>query len=124
MTDKANDVYSNPEIVNDMIERYTSCEDTDEAREAVVTQLAEELGKSKASIIGKLVREKVYIAKSRTPKISPKNKAELVDDLINALGVEFTESEATSMEKMTKLALSKMVKRVTELKNLVEEFNS
>ena len=111
MTEMNENVYEDEKIVADMVERYTGAE-TDEGRKEVVTELAEELGKSEASIRAKLVREGVYIAKKATAKNGEPivKKSELVDKLVKSLGVELSENEASSLEKATKTALTKLVK--------------
>ena len=115
MTEKTVDIYEDPNVIADMIDRYTNAEDSDEARADVVAELAKELGKPARSIISKLVREGVYVAKTRKTKDGQvvRTKAALVDDLLRILNVEMTESEASSLEKATKLALQKLIKAVT-----------
>ena len=71
----------------DMVERYKAA-DTDEARAAVVTELADEFGKSVASIRGKLVREGVYKAKARGKANGRKTKADLVAEVAEATGLD------------------------------------
>ena len=110
-TKTVKDVYEDEAVVADMVKRYTEAEDSDEARAEVVAQLAEELGKGVRSVIAKLVRENVYIAKTRKTKTGEpvRTKAQLVDDLMDMLEVELTESEASSLEKATKTALKKLI---------------
>ena len=127
MTDKTKDVYEDKIRVADMVERYAAAADSDEARAAVVAELAVELGKAPRSVIAKLVSEKVYIAKTRKTKSGSviRTKAQLVDDLIEALGVELTESEASSLEKATKTTLRKLIDSMTvEDENSKEDVNS
>lgn len=113
MTEKVKDVYEDKAVVADMVERYTSAEDTDEARAAVVTELANELGKSKASVRSKLVRENVYVAKVRAPKGGKvEKKGEIVDRIVAELAASFattvSEGEAESLEKANKTVLRKI----------------
>lgn len=104
------DVYEDRAVVDKMVERYTAV-DTDEARAKVVAELSDELGKTVQSIRSKLVREQVYIAKVRTSKDGSEviTKSVLVDMIAEKLGVEFTESEAMSLEKATKTTLKKIL---------------
>lgn len=55
------------EVVKDMTEAYTAAE-TDEARAAVVSEFAEKVGATAASVRAKLVSLGVYKAKARVTK--------------------------------------------------------
>ena len=115
MTEKVKDVYEDEAVVADMVERYTSAEDSDEARAAVVKELAEELGKSEASVRSKLVREDVYVAKVRAPKGGKvEKKGEIVDrivaDLAASFAINVSDGEAESLEKANKTVLRKIEK--------------
>lgn len=114
MTEKTVDVYDDEAVVANMKARYQAAE-SDAERAEVVSELAEELGKSEQSVRGKLVREKVYIAKTRADKVGREivRKGELVDRIASAIGVEFTDGEAMSLEKATKSTLRKILDAVT-----------
>lgn len=96
-----------------MVERYKKCS-TDEERALLVSVLAEELGSSEQSVRAKLVYEKVYIAKKRCTKDGGPviSKAKLVDQIMEEMGLDLSESEACSLEKATKTTLKKILKVV------------
>ena len=75
-----------------------------QARDLQVKQLADELGKSPASIRAKLTRERVYVPKGPKAK-GPKaiRKAEIVNLIADKVGVNAEIVE--SLEKATKNAL-------------------
>jgi hypothetical protein len=80
--------------------------EADEAtRDEQVAALAEELGKSAASIRAKLTREGVYVPKAKAPagKASVL-KADLIAEIASKLGV--AEDVVGSLEKATKNALN------------------
>lgn len=98
--------------VSKMVADYTAVE-TDEARAEVVDSLAEEFGKSVASIRSKLVREGVYVKKARTTKTGDAvvSKADLVQQIADAMGED---AEAfDSLEKATKVVLQKILHAVS-----------
>ena len=73
-----------------------------------VEAIALELGKSARSVIAKLSREKVYVAKVATSKSGePVVKKDMVADAIASL-VNLTEPEAESLTKANKTALQKI----------------
>jgi hypothetical protein len=73
-----------------------------------VEQLAESMGKSVRSIVAKLSREKVYVAKTYTTKTGePAIKKDTVADAIGAV-LQLTESETESLTKANKTALQKI----------------
>lgn len=73
-----------------------------------VEVLAETMGKSVRSIVAKLSREKVYVAKSYTTKTGePAIKKDTVADAIGAV-LQLTESETESLTKANKTALQKI----------------
>jgi len=83
-------------------------EATDEVRKAQVRQLADELGKNEASVRAKLTREGIYVplTKVEKGKAGPL-KAELVTAI--ALKLDVDEDVIGSLEKATKVALSKVL---------------
>ena len=73
-----------------------------------VEVLAETMGKSVRSIVAKLSREKVYVAKSYTTKTGePAIKKDTVADAIGNV-LQLTESETESLTKANKTALQKI----------------
>lgn len=80
--------------------------DSQEQRETVVSEFAENFGKPKQSIRAKLVSESVYVAKAYKTKKGekPESKAAIVSDIANALGV--AEETVESLEKANKAALT------------------
>lgn len=92
------------EQVASMVEAYTE-NPTRETVEAIATNL----GKSARSIIAKLSREKVYVAKVYKTKSgeSVVKKNSLIDKLTELVGL--TEPEATSFEHVNKTALVKLL---------------
>lgn len=75
---------------------------------ATVEQIAQKLGKSVRSVVAKLSREKVYVAKTYTTKTGDAVvKKDAVADAIGAV-LMLTESEIESLTKANKTALSKI----------------
>lgn len=105
------DMYANKELVAQLVSDYKDATN-DEERIVVVEQWADKLGKSLASVRQKLVREGVYKAKERTSKDGAEviSKGKLVDKINDAMALNLTESEATSLEKATKQTLKKILK--------------
>ena len=68
-----------PEQTLEMVEQYKAG--------VPVEQIATALNKTTRSIVAKLSREGVYVAKSKTKGITRVKKAELVEQLANACGV-------------------------------------
>jgi putative heme iron utilization protein len=76
--------------------------------EATVAKLAEEMGKSVRSVVAKLSREKVYVAKTYKAKDGADVvKKDAVADAIGAV-LAMTEAEIESLTKANKTALSKI----------------
>ena len=77
-----------------------------------VENLAEELGKSKKSIIGKLSREGVYRREVYVSKTGEKpiTKMEMVQDLADKIGLEY--HDLAGLEKAPKEVLRKLSKSV------------
>jgi hypothetical protein len=77
-----------------------------------VENLAEELGKSKKSIIGKLSREGVYRREVYVSKTGEKpiTKVEIVEQIADHLGLET--SDLSGLEKSPKEALRRLEKSV------------
>jgi hypothetical protein len=72
-----------------------------------VEQLAETLGKTVRSVVAKLSREGVYVAKSKATGVARVKKAELVDKLALACGVAPEVFE--SLEKANHEVLERLV---------------
>lgn len=73
-----------------------------------VESIATTLGKSVRSVVAKLSREKVYVAKTYTTKTGETvvKKDEFADFIAQALGL--TEADADSLTKANKTALAKI----------------
>ena len=87
-----------------------------ETRDAVVKAFAEKFGKTTRSIVAKLSREKVYIAKEYVSKTGekPVKKDEHADAIGAVLGL--TENEIESLTKANKTALEKIFKALANSK--------
>ena len=73
-----------------------------------VESIAEALGKSVRSVVAKLSREGVYVAKTYVSKSGePVAKKDMVADAIGAV-LRLTEAETESLTKANKTALSKI----------------
>lgn len=92
------------EMVDSMVADYTG-----NPTKETVANLAKEFNKSTRSIVAKLVREGVYVAQVRVTKTGAPvvRKAEIVAQIQDALGVEFT-----TLEKASKADLEKLLARV------------
>ena len=89
----------------------------DQPTRATVDSLAEELGRSTKSIIGKLSREGVYrreVYVSKTGE-SPVTKVEIVNNIAESLGVET--GSLAGLEKSPKTALKNLEKAVAGLEH-------
>lgn len=83
-------------------------EDSEEAREAQIEQLSEELGRNKMSIRAKLTSEGVYVAKAKVEKKGASvRKADLVAAIAEKIGAD--EDVVGSLEKATKVALTRVL---------------
>ena len=81
-----------------------------------VETLAKEMGKSVRSIVAKLSREKVYVAKTYETKTGEKPvKKDTVADAIGKI-LKMTEPEITSLEKANKTALNKIFEALANSK--------
>ena len=99
-----------PEQVTKMVTEYQSG--------TTVESIAETLGKSVRSVVAKLSREGVYVAKTYVSKSGePVAKKDMVADAIgNVLGL--TEAETESLTKANKTALSKIFAALANSKPL------
>jgi hypothetical protein len=81
-----------------------------------VETIAQNLGKSVRSIVAKLSREKVYVAKTYTTKTGESVvKKDAVADAIGSV-LNMTESEIESLTKANKTALAKIFQALTNSK--------
>lgn len=89
-----------PEMTAKMVADY--------AQGATVESIAEALGKSVRSVVAKLSREKVYVAKTYTTKTGEAvvKKDAHADFIGEALGL--TEADTESLTKANKVALAKI----------------
>jgi hypothetical protein len=94
------------EMVNAMVADYQ-----DNPTKDTVTRLASEFNKSTRSIVAKLVREGVYVAAPRVTKTGAPviRKSEIVAQIQDALGVEFS-----TLEKASKADLDRLLAAVGE----------
>lgn len=111
------DVYEDENVLARMKEAYVGAEDNDTARAAVVEQLANELGKSLASIRGKLGSLGVYKAKVVAPKGNGKTKQNLAEEIADLMDVEFgitvADGEVESLAKANKTMLNKLIEALS-----------
>lgn len=109
MTDKA------PNYTDEMVASLRAGYDgsADEAtRKVQVAALADELGKSAASIRAKLTREKLYVAMAKAPAgKAAVRKSELVTAIATAVDVD--EDVIGSLEKATKVTLNILLKALS-----------
>lgn len=106
----AKSVNYTPEQTTKMVSDYQSG--------ITVESIAESLGKSVRSVVAKLSREKVYIAKTYTTKSGePVAKKDMVADAIGAV-LGLTEAETESLTKANKAALSKIFAALANSKPL------
>lgn len=83
-------------------------EANDEDRKAQVAQLAEDLGKSQASIRAKLTREGIYVPLTKAPAgKATVRKSELVQAIATKIDADV--DVIGSLEKATKVALTKVL---------------
>ena len=83
------------EMVQEMSAAYTAA-DTQEARDAVVSEMAEKFGKSRRSIISKMSREGFYQKKETVSKVTgekPAKKEDLAVSLREVSGLPLVSAE-------------------------------
>ena len=101
MTTEAKTNYT-PEQTSQLVAGYQSGE--------TVEQLAEQLGKTVRSVVAKLSREGVYVAKTKSTGQARVRKADLVDQLASKCGVAPEVFE--SLEKANHDVLEALVARM------------
>lgn len=100
-----------PEMTAEMVEAYTAAPNA-----ATVEALAEKFGKTIRSVVAKLSREKVYVAKTYATKTGePVVKKDQTADAIGAI-LSLTEAEIESLTKANKTALAKIFKALANSK--------
>lgn len=100
-----------------LLEKYTP-KATQEIRDAQVKELAVEFGKKARSIIAKLSRMDIYIAKVRTTKTGEAvvQKKDLVSEIAKAVGL--TATSLVSLSKATKADLQALSNQLVQPKEL------
>jgi hypothetical protein len=97
MTDKV--MNYTPEQVQELVQKYQ--------QGVSVEQLAETLGKSVRSVVAKLSREGVYVAKTRSTQAARVTKAELVERIARVCDRNSEQFE--SLEKANQDVLTRLV---------------
>jgi hypothetical protein len=111
MTAKTKAVNYTPEQTAEMISAYVAVPTS-----ATVETLAAKMGKTVRSVVAKLSREKVYVAKTYVSKTgAPVVKKDATADAIGAV-LSLTEAEIESLTKANKTALAKIFKALAESK--------
>ena len=108
------------EVVADMVARYNAVRDEAyAARTAVVQEIADELEVEKASVVGKLVSERVYRSKeaAKKEKGSSRTKADFVAALQAVTGI----ADLSSFENTKKDQLEAVFKFIVTAS---DEFNA
>ena len=120
MTEKTAN-YTN-EMVTEMVDTY-SAQKTEDERTSVVEAMAEKFGKTTRSIVAKLSREGVYVAKTAKTKNGAKvqTKGAMVDEIAVALGI--TRDDVASLENATKDTLAKVLAAVGEIREIADDFD-
>lgn len=104
MTTKTKVLNYTPEQTAQLIAAYVASPTAD-----TVAMLAEKFGKTVRSVVAKLSREKVYVAKTYVSKTgAPVVKKDETADQIGAL-LNLTEADVTSLAKANKTALLKVL---------------
>ena len=91
-----------PEMTVEVVEAYKSGES--------VESIAQRTGKSPRSVVAKLSREGVYIAKTKAKGTNIVRKSELITEIAHAIGTN--EELIESLEKATKEALELIARAV------------
>ena len=91
-----------PEMTAEVVEAYKAGE--------TVEAIATRTGKSTRSIVAKLSREGVYVAKTKAKGVAGPRKAELIAEIAHSIGTN--EELIESLEKATKEALELIAKAV------------
>lgn len=105
----------NAKTVNYTAEQTAKAVEMYQAHETVET-IATALGKSVKSIVAKLSREKVYVAKARTSNQAGATKADLVAQIAQSLGI--SEDAAGSLEKATREVLQALASTLATIREI------
>ena len=102
-----------------LVAAYTSAE-TENERDSVVEEFAEQFNKSVRSIVAKLSREKVYVKKQRTTKNGGEivKKEELASRIAEKVGV--APETFDSLAKANKDVLNKILQHIAHLENNIK----
>lgn len=94
--------------------KYIIAEYCNEPQRTTVDRLAEELGKTVKSVIGKLSREGVYRREVYKTKLNerPVTKLEMVSNIAEALGME--DEDLKGLDKTPKLVLRKLENKLCD----------
>lgn len=113
MAKTAKAVNYTPEQTAELVAAYVATPSTE-----TVAMFAEKFGKTVRSVVAKLSREKVYVAKTYVSKTGEKPVAkDTVADAIGAV-LKMTEAEITSLAKANKTALAKIFEALANSKPL------
>ena len=91
-----------PELTAEVVKAYQAGD--------TVEVIAERTGKTVRSVVAKLAREGVYVAKTKARGPQAPRKAELITEIAHAIGT--SEELIESLEKATREALELIVKAV------------
>lgn len=98
----------------ELISGYQAC-NTDDDREKYIEIYATKHSKSRRSVIAKLSKLGIYIARKQTSKVTgdkPQTKEQILGTIALKLGMNVQQLEG--MQKSPKLALQNLLKRVSE----------
>ena len=102
MTEQTKPQNYTPEMTSEVVQAYQRGETPE--------SIAGRLGKSTRSVVAKLAREGVYVAKSKTKATQHPKKAELISTIAHSIGS--SEEVLESLEKATREALELIAKAV------------
>ena len=104
-----------PEQTAAMVSAYVA-----DSSESTVAALALSMGKTVRSVVAKLSREKVYVAKTYVTKLG--DKVVKKDETADAIGavLSLTESEIESLTKANKTALVKILTALANSKPIAD----
>ena len=117
-TTKEKAVNYSDEMINMMVEKYTTATNEQE-RDDVVNSLVVELGKGRRSIVARLSKSGVYVSKDYKAKTGekPVRKNETAEAICKVLGLS-VEAHSESLSKVTKVVLQTIFKALADSKPL------